>query len=470
MFPFLLLKTNYLIVNIRHFANTVIFSLPISSAQQKLRYNVDIWSMKNMLKKFLLSLLLAGISLLATAQQADTTQEVVAGRVNAPEQQQKPYVILISADGFRYDYAQKYGAQTLLQFAQQGVTADALIPSFPSVTFPNHYTIATGLYPAHTGLVANSFYDSARNETYSMSQKDKVKNGSWYGGTPLWVLAEKQKMLSASFYWVGSEAPIQETFPTYFYYFNSEEYKNVSIESRIAEVKKWLSLPNEKRPHLITFYLPEVDGAGHANGPEASETKAAVQWVDASIGQLVSMVNATGLPVNFIFVSDHGMTQVDQKNPIKTPVSIDKQKFKISTSGSMIQLYANEASDILPLYAKLKADAVDYEVYLKKDVPKRLHYGPKDDRFNRIGDLILLAKWPKVFSDWKVNPGFHGFDSAAVPDMNATFYAWGPAFKQGLQVPAFKNIEVYDIVTRILGLTKTTKTDGTGKVAKKILK
>ena len=423
-----------------------------------------------MLRKSLLSLLFAEFSLLTAAQQVDTTQQVIAGRVNAAEQQQKPYVILISADGFRYDYAQKYGAQNLLQYAKQGVTADALIPSFPSVTFPNHYTIATGLYPAHTGLVANSFYDRARKETFSMSQRDKVKDGFWYGGIPLWVLAEQQKMVAASFYWVGSEAPIQETFPTYFYYFNSEEYKNVSIESRITEVKKWLSLTSEKRPHLITFYLPEVDGAGHANGPEASETKAAVQWVDASIGQLVSMVNATGLPVNFIFVSDHGMTQVDQKNPIKTPAYIDKQKFKISTAGSMMQLYANEASAIWPLYAKLKAGAVDYEVYLKKDVPNRLHYGPKDDRFNRIGDLVLLAKWPKVFSDWKVNPGFHGFDPAAVPDMKATFYAWGPAFKQGLQIPAFKNVEVYDIVTRILGLTKTSKTDGTGKVAQKILK
>lgn len=461
-----MLKTNYLIVNIRHFANTVIFRLPIRYAQQKIRYNVDICSMKNMSIKSLLSLLLAGFSLLAAAQQVDTTQQVIAGRANAPEQQQKPYVILISADGFRYDYAQKYGAQTLLQFAQQGVTADALIPSFPSVTFPNHYTIATGLYPSHTGLVANSFYDRARKETFSMSQKDKVKDGFWYGGTPLWVLAEQQKMVSASFYWVGSDADVQGVRPTYYYYYNEQ----ISNKDRVEVVKNWLTLPEEKRPHFISFYYPEVDHAGHDFGPESAETNAAVRLVDSYITELVAAVKSTGLPVNFIFVSDHGMTQVDQKNPIKTPVSIDKQKFKISTSGSMIQLYANEASDILPLHAKLKADAVDYEVYLKKDVPKRLHYGPKDDRFNRIGDLILLAKWPKVFSDWKVNPGFHGFDPAAVPDMNATFYAWGPAFKQGLQVPAFKNIEVYDIVTRILGLTKTTKTDGTGKVAKKILK
>jgi predicted AlkP superfamily pyrophosphatase or phosphodiesterase len=212
-----LLKTNYLIVNIRHFANTVILSLPFSSAQQKIRYNVDICSMKIMTRNSLLSLILAGFSLLAAAQQVDTTQQVIAGRTNAPEQQQKPYVILISIDGFRYDYAQKYGAQNLLEFAKQGVQADALIPSFPSVTFPNHYTITTGLYPSHSGLVANSFYDRARKETFSMSQRDKVKDGFWYGGTPLWVLAEQQKMVSASFYWVGSDADVLGVHPSYYY-------------------------------------------------------------------------------------------------------------------------------------------------------------------------------------------------------------------------------------------------------------
>jgi predicted AlkP superfamily pyrophosphatase or phosphodiesterase len=461
-----LLKSNYLIVNIGHFANTIIFRLPNGSTQQKLRYIIDICSMKNMLRKSLLSLLFAGFSLLAAAQQVDTTQQRIAGRVNAPEQQQKPYVILISIDGFRYDYAQKYGPKNLLGYAQQGVKADALIPSFPSVTFPNHYTIATGLYPSHTGLVANSFYDRALKESFSMSQKDKVKDGFWYGGTPLWVLAEQQKMVSASFYWVGSDADVQGIHPSYYYYYNEQ----ISNKDRVEVVKNWLTLPEEKRPHFISFYYPEVDHAGHDFGPESAETKAAVQLVDGYIADLVAAVNSTALPVNFILVSDHGMTQVDQKNPIKTPASIDKQKFKISSAGSMMQLYANEASDILPQYAKLKAGAVDYEVYLKKDVPKKLHYGPKDDRFNRIGDLVLLAKWPKVFADWKVNPGFHGFDPITVPDMKATFYAWGPAFKQGLQVPAFKNVEVYDVVTRILGLSKTSKTDGTGKVAQKILK
>ena len=461
-----MLKSNYLIVNIGHFANTIIFRLPNGSTQQKLRYIIDICSMKNMLRKSLLSLLFAGFSLLAAAQQVDTTQQRIAGRVNAPEQQQKPYVILISIDGFRYDYAQKYGPKNLLGYAQQGVKADALIPSFPSVTFPNHYTIATGLYPSHTGLVANSFYDRARKESFSMSQKDKVKDGFWYGGTPLWVLAEQQKMVSASFYWVGSDADVQGIHTSYYYYYNEQ----ISNKDRVEVVKNWLTLPEEKRPHFISFYYPEVDHAGHDFGPESAETKAAVQLVDGYIADLVAAVNSTALPVNFILVSDHGMTQVDQKNPIKTPASIDKQKFKISSAGSMMQLYANEASDILPQYAKLKAGAVDYEVYLKKDVPKKLHYGPKDDRFNRIGDLVLLAKWPKVFADWKVNPGFHGFDPITVPDMKATFYAWGPAFKQGLQVPAFKNVEVYDVVTRILGLSKTSKTDGTGKVAQKILK
>ncbi|MFM6954619.1 MAG: ectonucleotide pyrophosphatase/phosphodiesterase [Sphingobacteriaceae bacterium] len=422
--------------------------------------------MKNFARKVLSILFFLGVCLWATAQQVDTLQQVVAGRVNSPAQEKKPYVLLISIDGFRYDYAEKYGAKNILSFAKDGVKAEAMIPSFPSLTFPNHYAIATGLYPSHSGLVANTFYDRARNDTYSMSQRKKVEDGSWYGGNPLWILAEKQQLLSASFYWVGSDADVQGMHPTYYYHY-SEKIPNTE---RVKVVKDWLTLSEDKRPHFISLYYPEVDHAGHDFGPESDETKAAVQLIDGYVADLMAAVKSTGLPVNIILVSDHGMTQVDQKNPIKTPPSIDKQKFKISTAGSMLEVYAIDAKDILPLYAELKASALDYEVYLKKDLPKRLHYGPKDDRFNRIGDIVLLAKWPKVFSDWKVNPGYHGFDPALVPEMKATFFAWGPAFKQGLQVPAFKNVEVYDVVARILGLNKTGKTDGSGKLAEKILK
>src|SRR4029078_9173118 len=145
--------------------------------------------------------------------QPDTVQRIVAGRSNSVEQQQKPYVILISIDGFRYDYAEKYVANNLLSLAKEGVSAEAMIPSYPSLTFPNHYTIATGLYPSHHGLASNSFYSASRQQFYAMKNPTTFTDGSWYGGTPLWVLAEQHQMLSAAFYWVGTEADIRGIYP-----------------------------------------------------------------------------------------------------------------------------------------------------------------------------------------------------------------------------------------------------------------
>ena len=152
----------------------------------------------------------------------DTSQQVIAGRTNRKEQLKKPYVILISADGFRGDFADKYHAANIQRLSKQGVRAQYMLASFPSVTFPNHYSIVTGLYPAHHGLVDNTFYDTVRDTTYSMGNKKQVADAYWYGGIPLWVLAEQQKMVSASFYWVASESNIQGTKPTYYYNYNDK--------------------------------------------------------------------------------------------------------------------------------------------------------------------------------------------------------------------------------------------------------
>lgn len=423
-----------------------------------------------MMKRFLFFywLLIQSVCVFA---QTDTSQQVVAGRFNQKNQLQKPYVILISADGFRYDYAKKYQAEQLLTYAANGITAASMKPSFPSVTFPNHYAIVSGRYPSHSGLVANQFYDRKRNEMYAISQREKVVDPYWYGGTPLWVLAEKQGLLSASFYWVGSEAPIQGISPSYFYYFNSDKYVNLSIESRIAAVKNWLSLPEEKRPHLITFYFPEVDAAGHTYGPDSEETRQAVKLVDEQVAQLVKALEPLGLPINYIFVSDHGMTAVDAAHPIRTPISINKDQFVITaSSGTVVNLYAKNTKYIKPTYEALKSSAKNYEVYLKRSVPASLHYGKKDDWYGRIGDIVLFPHWPQVFSDKEPGKGYHGFDPDKVKEMHATFYAWGPAFKSGMQIETFQNVEVYQVVTRILGLNLADKIDGTSRLAEQILK
>ncbi len=398
--------------------------------------------------------------------QADTAQIITPGRVNSADQQQKPYVILISADGFRYDYAEKHGALSILALAKQGVMADAMIPSYPSLTFPNHYSIVTGMYPSHHGLVNNNYYSPSRMQFYGMKDPLTFKDGTWYGGTPLWVLAEQHQMLSASFYWVGSEADIKGIHPTYYYPYNEK----ISMDKRIEVVMNWLRLPAEKRPHLICFYLPQVDHSGHMFGPDASQTKDAVQEVDHAVKQLYEAVHTTGLPVNFIFVGDHGMTSIDTVNTLQLPAFVDSSRFFIPRGAQLVELHAKDHRDIKPLYRKLKRNSDGFSVYLKKNMPAHLHYGRRDDVMNTIGDILLIPDWPRVFyaRGRKPNPGAHGYDAMRFRDMHTIFYAWGPNLKKNLQVPAFENIHVYPVVTKILGLPYTEKIDGRPNLAEKI--
>lgn len=402
------------------------------------------------------------LAVLTATAQVDTIQIITPGRENSMEQQQKPYVILISLDGFRWDYAEKYNAENIKMLGASGVRAESMIPSYPSLTFPNHYTLATGLYPSHHGLVSNSFYDRNRKESYVMSDKLAVRDGSWYGGTPIWVLAEQQQMLSASFYWVGSEANIKNKVPSYYYNY-SEAIPNTR---RVEIIKNWLALPPAKRPHLITVYFSEPDHNGHTYGPESPETAQAVKMVDSAVGQLVAAIKTTGLPVNFILVSDHGMTTIDVKKPLKLPTSIDSSKFTVIKSGQLVMLYAKNKEDIKPVYKELKKDQVNFKTYLKRKMPSNLHYSTKDDIYGRIGDILLIPDWNKAFAfgSREMLPGAHGYNPYKVKDMHAIFYAWGPVFKKNLVIPSFENVNVYPIVADILGLRITEKIDGTRKV------
>ncbi len=415
--------------------------------------------------KYLMLIIILACSGVVSGQ-TDTAQKVISGRSNSKEQQDKPYVILISADGFRYDYAEKYHAEHLLALASDGVKAASMMPSFPSVTFPNHYTIVTGLYPSHTGLVINNFYDRTLHRFYSY-KGPTASEGIWYGGTPLWVLAEKQNMLSASYFWVGSEAPIQGILPTYYYKYNSL----APISQRINTVVSWLSLPKDKRPHLITFYLPQVDHEGHKHGPDSKEVEQAVHFIDSAVYQLTEAVKTTGLQVNYIFLSDHGMTSVDADHALSLPAAADTSKFIVSGDGLLVELYAKNTDNIPAAYETLKKTAKDYEVYLRVNMPRNLHYDKSDDWHNRIGDILLIPHWPRIFvlGKYKPDPGQHGYDPAVVKDMQATFFAWGPAFKPNTQIPSFPNVDVYPVVTQILGLNYTEKIDGTKQIANKVL-
>jgi predicted AlkP superfamily pyrophosphatase or phosphodiesterase len=415
----------------------------------------------------LLALCASGLS----AQITDTVQKVVPGRANSPEQEQKPYVIFISADGFRHDLADKYHATHLQSLRARGIAASSMTPSFPSVTFPNHYSLATGLYPAHHGLVDNTFFDAGKGKTYRINDRSAVTDSSFYGGTPLWVLAEQQRLLSASFFWVGSEAAIDGVRPTYYYLFNDR----IALDTRLQAVKDWLTMPEARRPHLILFYLSQVDHAEHLYGPDSRETEAAVHLVDDCVGKMVQIVDSLHLPVNYVFVSDHGMEQVDTAHGIYPPAALDTIRFKVTVGETMIHLYAKDKSDISSGYEALKKEAgaqesSGYEVFLAGDVPDRWHYSAKDDHYGRIGDILLVAKAPRVFTvrGRRINPGAHGFDNA-LPEMGATFYAWGPAFRQ-LTIPAFGNVNVYPLIAQILGLKITQPIDGSLKALSETLK
>jgi predicted AlkP superfamily pyrophosphatase or phosphodiesterase len=397
----------------------------------------------------------------------DTTQKVIEGRRNDKSQINKPYVILISADGFRADFTELYDATFLKSISKNGVRANFMTPAFPSLTFPNHYSIVTGMYPSHHGLVDNTYYDKARGTEYRMGNQKIVQDGSWYGGTPLWVLAEKQKMLSASFYWVASEADIQNTRPTYYYVYNEK----IDIANRIKAVKSWLSLPEDQRPHMITFYFPQVDHEAHTYGPNDKHVEEAVKYVDSSVNALQAELATLHLPINYIFVSDHGMTKVDNDNTLSMPVAIDTAAFRVPWGDALIHLYAKDKSKIESTYEGLKKDA-SISVYKLDETPDYWHTKTTDDKYNRLGDLIVVPHLPKVFnfSTRKTTLGKHGFDNHTV-DMRATFMAWGPAFKTGLRINDFENVNVYPLIAKILGLQINEKEiDGKLEVLKPILK
>ena len=403
--------------------------------------------MKKKIAPFAFLLVALGIGNSLFAQ--DTTQKIVSDRRNDKSQINKPYVILISADGFRADFTEMYEAKFLQSISQKGVRAKYMTPSFPSLTFPNHYSIVTGMYPSHHGLVDNTYFDKASGLEYRMGNPKMVGDGKWYGGTPLWVLAEQQKMLSASFYWVGSEAAIQNTRPTYYYVYNDK----INIANRIKAVKDWLSLPEDQRPHMITFYFPEVDHEAHTYGPNHPQVKAAVQFIDSSVNALQAELATLNLPINYIFVSDHGMTKVDNENTLSMPSAIDTAAMHVPWGDALIHLYAKDTTKIAATYAGLKKDT-NITVYTLNETPDYWHYKKADDKYNRLGDLIVVPHLPKVFnfSKRKTTLGKHGFDNHH-PEMRASFMAWGPAFKKGLQIEGFENVNVYPIVAKILGLT-----------------
>jgi alkaline phosphatase D len=384
---------------------------------------------------------------------------------NSAKAQQQHYVVLVSLDGLRWDYAKRDNATHLLALGKQGVWApDGMLPSYPSVTFPNHFSIVTGLYPEHHGLVANNFLGPTRHARYASSDPSAVTDGTWYSGTPLWSLAESQGMHSACLFWPGSEAEIAGFRPSWYAQFDNKTEATPSVQqARIDDAVALLRLPLEDRPHFITIYYSEPDHEGHQFGPDAPETRAAVHKVDALVGKLKAALDATHLPIDLVVVSDHGMVKVE--GPwITLDQFADLTGF--DTAGAL--LYGKTEEERARVYNQLKKASSQFVVFRLKNVPANLNFNQNP----REGDPVVIATGPYAIRAHAPAPesqdgkpdqpptiGMHGFDPLKVPEMKASFFAAGPDIVKGKTVASFENVDLYPWLAHLPGLTPP-KNDG----------
>ena len=365
------------------------------------------------------------------------------------------YVVMVSFDGFRWDYADLSHTPNFADLAIQGVKAERMIPSFPTKTFPNHYSLATGLYPDNHGIINNSFYAAELEGVYRMGDRDMVSDPDAYFGEPIWVTAEEQGIKSASYFWVGSEAPIKGTSPSYW-----EKYDgNVPYLDRVDQVISWLKLPLERRPGLVLLYFDQPDGIGHDYGPESDSTGEVVEYLDSVLGYLRNEIATLEYSdrVNLMVLSDHGMGPVSQEKYINLYEYIHEDWKEHLIGGNPVYLidpvegYEDSITNTL-------MDVEGVSAWQKTEIPDHLHYGNSP----RFPGIVVVAD-----SLWSIgtrtdssfyNGGTHGYDNAFT-DMHTIFYAEGPAFKNGYSAPAFPNVDIYGIIAHILELDPAD-TDG----------
>ena len=392
--------------------------------------------------------------------------------INSKASLKKPYVILISLDGFRWDYVERFSPPHLSGFINNGVKAESLIPAFPSKTFPNHYTIATGMYPDKHGILGNLFYSKAKDLTYSIRKREMVEDGTFYGGSPIWVQADKAAMVSASYFFVGTEADIQGIRPTYYTNYDSQ----IKNEVRVAAVLNWLALPAKKRPHMITLYFSDMDDVGHRYGPNNDAVlKKALINLDRNLGDLFKGVEATGLPVNIIIVSDHGMAELSTTNFIPTDDIENDDLFSVVDNGAIVNIHPKNDDQIDAIYRYLKPRENNFKVYRTADTPG-FEYSPKNKDWGAIQiipDVGYYFVGSQRIAAREKNPnttiGVHGYNPK-YKDMHGIFYANGPAFKKGYVLPPLKNIHIYPLMCKILGLEIPDDIDGKLNAIESVLK
>jgi hypothetical protein len=381
------------------------------------------------------------------------THPITGDNLNSAQAQTQHYLVLVSLDGFRWDYVQRDDAKHLLALAQAGAWApDGMLPSYPTLSFPNRFTILTGLYPGHHGLVAENFYDPERKARFSAKDPKDADDGSWYGGVPLWSLAESQGMRTAVIGWPGSSAMIAGHRPSY------SGAAGTELAIQLKQVLQWLRLPAMERPHFIAVDVPEPAVEVRRFGPDSPQAKAAVLRADDFVGRLMADLNSTGLPVDLVIISDCGMARTDG-SWITLAQFTNLAGFE--SVGAL--LYAQSEQQREHVYRQLNHVSSLFFVYRLKNLPPEFHA----DSNPRLGDPVIMATGPYAIRALgppaaqadAPPPARDGLDPQVQPEMRAIFIAAGPDIVPGKTVAPFENVNLYPWMEHILGL-KATKSDG----------
>jgi predicted AlkP superfamily pyrophosphatase or phosphodiesterase len=364
-----------------------------------------------------------------------------------------PQVVLISIDGFRWDYLHRPEAARLRELASRGVRAERLIPVFPTKTFATHYSIVTGLHPEEHGILANNIWDDEIGKRFTLSDRAVQEDPRWWGGEPIWVTAERQGQRAAAYFWPGSDVEIQGVRPTWYRVYNG----STPNDRRVRTVLGWLARDPAEAPTMVTLYFSDVDNAGHTYGPDAPETNAAIAKVDSLIGMLVDGIASRRIVhrVNLIIVSDHGMVSTSRDRQIALDNYINMDRVRVVDWSPVLAL-TPDADYVDEAYRRLNVAHPNLQVYRKGEVPARLHYNSHP----RITPIIGLADegWSittrarlRTARPDQLDGATHGWDPELV-SMGALFVAQGPAFAEGRVVPPLHAIHLYELMTHILGL------------------
>ena len=382
-----------------------------------------------------------------------------------------PILVLVSFDGWRWDYTDRLPATNLRALASRGVRARALIPSFPVLTFPNHYTIVTGLAPGHHGIVANDMRDAATGRTFGMSKTSEVRNPMWWGGEPLWVTAERAGRHAGTMFWPGSEAPIGGVRPTQW----RPYLESMSGAARVDQVLAWLDLPPSRRPSLFTLYFEDADSAGHASGPDSEAVRRAIGHVDGYIERLVRGLERRGLATraNIVVVSDHGMAATVPGQVVELADYISLADVDVIDINPTLGLFP-AAGKMDAVYRALAGAHPHLHVYRRHETPDAWHYR----QHARIPPIVGVVDegWQiargtvveRAVRTIRAPRGVHGY-APSVLSMRGILIAAGPAFKQGITVPAIENVHLYNAMATALGV-KPAPNDGDMAVARRLLR